>query len=191
MDVRAPVDGRVFRVPQRSERIVAAGEAILELGNVRQLELVIDVLSEDAVKIRPGNRVIVDQWGGEQPLEGVIRLVEPSAFTKISALGIEEQRVNVIADLKEGPPSLGDAFRIEGKIVIWESGDVVKVPISALARGDQGWSVFLVENGRAKQRTIEIGRRNPLEAQVRSGLREGEVVIVHPGSEVRGGVRVR
>jgi HlyD family secretion protein len=191
LEVRSPVAGTVFRVPERSERIVTAGQPILELGDAAQLELVIDVLSEDAVKIRPGNRVIVDQWGGDRPLEGSVRLIEPSAFTKISALGIEEQRVNIVADLENAPPELGDGYRIEGRIVIWESPDVLRVPVSALARHEGGWSVFVVEDGLARRRPIEAGRRNPLEAELLSGLEPGEVVIVHPGFDVRDGVRVR
>lgn len=189
--VRSPAAGRVFRIPERSERVVAAGEPILEIGDARTLELVIDVLSEDAVRIRPGNRVIIDQWGGDRPLEGTVRLVEPSAFTKISALGIEEQRVNVIAELQEAPPELGDAYRIEAKIVVWESPEVLKVPISALARAEEGWSVFVEDDGRAIRRPIEIGQRNPLEAEVLEGVEEGTPVIVHPSLEVENGVRVR
>ncbi|HUO85663.1 MAG TPA: efflux RND transporter periplasmic adaptor subunit [Thermoanaerobaculia bacterium] len=190
-EVRSPAAGRIFRIPERSERIVAAGEPIVEVGDARALELVIDVLSEDAVRITPGQRVIVDQWGGDRPLHGTVRLVEPSAFTKISALGIEEQRVNVIVDLEEAPPELGDAYRIEAKTVIWESSNVLKVPISALARADEGWSVFVHQDGRAVRRPIEIGHRNPLEAEVLSGLEKGTEVIVHPSLEVEDGVRVR
>jgi HlyD family secretion protein len=189
--VKSPVAGRLFRIPERSERIVAAGQPVLEIGDAQQLELVIDVLSEDAVRIRPGNRVVVERWGGDRPLYGVVRLIEPSAFQKISALGIEEQRVNVIADLSEAPPELGDAYRVEAQIVIWESPSVLKVPVSALARVEEEWSVFTVEGGRAVRRRIEIGQRNPLEAEVVSGLDEGAVVIVHPSFEVRDGVRVK
>jgi HlyD family secretion protein len=191
LEVRSPVSGRLFRIPERSERVVSAGTPILEIGDARQLELVIDVLSEDAVKIRPGNRVIVDQWGGDRPLQGTVRLVEPSAFQKISALGIEEQRVNVIADLPEAPQELGDAYRVEARIVVWESDRILKVPVNALARVDLQWSVFVVENGRARRQTVEIGRRNPLEAEVVKGLEEGDVVIVHPSFEIDEGVRVR
>jgi HlyD family secretion protein len=191
LEVKSPVAGRLFRIPERSERIVAAGQPVLEIGDAQQLELVIDVLSEDAVRIRPGNRVVVERWGGDRPLYGVVRLIEPSAFQKISALGIEEQRVNVIADLSEAPPELGDAYRVEAQIVIWESPSVLKVPVSALARVEEEWSVFTVEGGRAVRRRIEIGQRNPLEAEVVSGLDEGAVVIVHPSFEVRDGVRVK
>jgi HlyD family secretion protein len=191
MEVRSPVGGLLFRIPQRSERIVAAGEPILEIGNTRQLELVIDVLSEDAVKIRAGNRVVVDEWGGARPLTGTVKLVEPSAFRKISALGIEEQRVNIIAAIDDAPPELGDAFRVEARIIIWQSPDVLKVPVSALARSGEQWSVFVVDEGRARQRPVRIGQRNALEAEVTGGLEEGTKVIVHPSFEIRDGIRVR
>jgi HlyD family secretion protein len=191
LEVRAPVSGTIFRVPERSERVVMAGQPILELGDAHQLELVIEVLSEEAVRIRPGQRVVVDRWGGDRPLHGTVRLVEPSAFRKISALGIEEQRVNVIADVSDAPPELGDAYRVEAEIVVWEHDSVVKVPVSALARMGDQWSVFVVENGVARQQPIEIGHRNPLDAEVTAGIEPGREVIVHPGFEIRDGARVR
>jgi len=190
-EIRSPVAGRVLRVPDRSSRVVQPGAPILEIGNANSLELVIEVLSENAVKIRPGHVVIVREWGGEQPLRGTVRVVEPSAFTKFSALGIEEQRVNVIADVPEAPASLGDAYRIEAEIVIWSEPSVLTVPVSALGRLGNEWSVFVVEGDRARARTIRIGQRNPLAAQVLEGLREGDRVIVHPGDGVADGVRVK
>lgn len=190
VEVRSPAAGRVLRVPDRSARVVATGAPVIEVGNANRLELVIEVLSEDAVKIRPGNAVIVEEWGGPTPLRGTVRVVEPSAFTKFSALGIEEQRVNVIADVPEAPPSLGDAYRIEAQVVIWSEASAVKVPISALAREGDQWSVFVVEGGHARRRDLTIGQRNPREAQVLSGLKEGEHVIVHPGADVQDGVKV-
>lgn len=189
--VRAPAAGRIFRIPERSERVVQAGTTLLEIGETQRLELILDVLSEDAVRIAPGNRVVAEHWGGDEPLHGTVRLVEPSAFTKISALGIEEQRVWVIADLDAAPPELGDAYRVEAQVVIWESPDVLKVPISALARSDDGWSVFRAEGNRAVRTPIEIGRRNPLEAELVAGLEEGDAVIVHPSLEVEDGIRIR
>jgi HlyD family secretion protein len=190
VEVRSPVSGRLFRIPERSERIVNAGTPILEIGDAALLELVIDVLSQDAVKISAGDRVIVEQWGGDRPLHGTVRLVEPSAFEKISALGIEEQRVNVIADIADAPPELGDAYRVEAKIVVWESDNVLKVPVSALARAGDEWSVFVVKDDRAVRRVIEVGHRNALEAEVLKGLLPGELVIEHPSFEIREGVRV-
>lgn len=189
-EVRSPASGRVLRVPDRSSRVVQPGAPILEIGNANRLELVIEVLSEDAVKIRPGNDVIVREWGGSPPLRGTVRVIEPSAFTKFSALGIEEQRVNVIADVPQPPPSLGDAYRIEAEVVIWSNPSALKVPVSALGRLGEQWSVFVVENGRAKRRTITIGQRNAREAQVINGLRAGDRVIVHPGADLADGVRV-
>lgn len=190
-EVRSPAAGRILRVPDRSSRVVQPGQPLLEIGNANRLELVIEVLSEDAVKIRAGNEVIVREWGGDQPLRGTVRVVEPGAFTKFSALGIEEQRVNVIADVNDAPASLGDAYRIEASIVVWSAPSTLKVPISALGRAGDRWSVFVAEDGRAKLRTITIGQRNPREAEVREGLREGERVIVHPGTDVADGARIR
>ena len=190
VEVRSPAAGRVLRIPDRSARVIMAGAPVIEVGNANSLELVIEVLSEDAVKIQPGNPVIVEEWGGPNPLRGSVRVVEPSAFTKFSALGIEEQRVNVIADVPDAPPSLGDAYRIEAQVVIWSDASAVKVPISALAREGDQWSVFVVDDGRARRRNVTIGQRNPREAQVLSGLKEGERVIVHPGADVQEGVKV-
>lgn len=190
VEVRSPAAGRVLRIPDRSSRVITAGAPVIEVGNANSLELVIEVLSEDAVKIQSGNPVIVEEWGGPNPLRGSVRVVEPSAFTKFSALGIEEQRVNVIADVPEAPPSLGDAYRIEAQVVIWSDPSAVRVPISALAREGDQWSVFVVEDGRARRRDVTIGQRNPREAQVLSGLKEGERVIVHPGADVQDGVKV-
>lgn len=191
IDVRSPVAGRVLRVPERSERVVAPGEPIVELGDASAIELVIDVLSEDAVRIRPGAPVIVEEWGGDAPLRGRVRVVEPSAFTKISALGIEEQRVNVIASIDDAPPQLGDAYRVEARIVVWSDADALQVPVSALGRKGDAWSVYVVADGRARERTVRLGQRNPRVAQVLEGLTGGERVIIHPGNDVADGVRVR
>lgn len=192
-ELRSPISGSVFRVLKKSACVVSAGAALLEVGDTTDLEMEIDVLSSDGVKIHPGDKVIIEQWGGEQPLTGRVRLVEPSAFTKISALGVEEQRVNVIADFIDPPdrrPTLGDAFRIEARIVIWEESNVLKVPTSALFRNGQGWMVFAVKEGRAQLREVEVGHRNGLEAEILKGLDEGEQVIVHPGDKVKDGVRI-
>lgn len=190
VDVHAPAAGRVLRIPERSSRIVQAGETLLEVGNANRLELVIDVLSEDAVRIEPGDPVIVEEWGGPRPLTGSVLVVEPSAFTKISALGIEEQRVNVIAGIENAPESLGDGYRIEASIVVWQDPDAVQVPVSSLGRTGEEWSVFVVEDGRAVRRTIRIGERNQRSAVVLEGLSEGDRVIVHPGNEIADGVKV-
>lgn len=191
VELRSPVSGQVLGIPERSSRVVRAGEEIMTVGDPSKIELMIEVLSSDAVKIEAGDRIMVEDWGGEETLEGVVRLVEPSGFTKISALGIEEQRVRVIGDFVEPPPSLGNAFRIEARIVIWTGDDVLRVPVSALFRNDGGWAVFAVESGRAAKRIVTIGHRSPLEAEVLSGLAEGARVILHPSNRIEDGVKVR
>lgn len=188
--VRAPVGGRVLRVLEESERVVAAGTPLLELSN-RTMEIVIDVLSVDAVKIQPGALVTIESWGGDQSLQARVRLIEPSAFTKISALGIEEQRVNVIADFIESETTLGDGYRIEAQIVLWEAQDVLQVPTSAIFRKGQGWSVFVIENGLAKERPVEVGHRSPTTAEIRAGVAEGGIVILHPTNQLASGMRVK
>lgn len=183
----------VLRVLQESETVVAAGTPLLELGDPANLEVEIDVLSGDAVKIHPGARVILEQWGGDHPLEARVRLVEPSGFLKISALGVEEQRVNVIADFAQVdsvPDTLRDAFRVEARIIVWEKAECLKVPNSALFRHEDDWHVFRVLAGRAVRTPVQIGHRNGLEAEVTSGLDEGAIVVVHPSDKVADGVRM-
>jgi HlyD family secretion protein len=193
LHIRAPISGRVLRVLQESATVVTAGSALLEIGDPQDLEVEIDLLSHEAVKVEPGATVWFEQWGGEQPLRGIVRLVEPQGFTKISALGIEEQRVNVIADFVDPPErrgSLGDGYRVEARIVIWQRDDVLKVPTSALFRNQQDWAVFVVQRGRAALRTIQIGQRSDLEAEVLAGLRPEEQVIMHPSDQISDGVAV-
>lgn len=194
LEVRSPVDGKVLRVFQESAAVVAPGARLLELGDPADLEVVIEVLSADAVRISPGDRVVVERWGGDRPLEGRVRLVEPAAFLKVSALGVEEQRVNVVADFTDPPDArraLGDAYRVEAKVVVWEAADVVKVPAGALFRGpDGGWAVFAVRGGRAARTAVELGHNNGVEAEVRSGLAAGDVVVLHPSDRIRDGGRV-
>ncbi|MBI4483231.1 MAG: hypothetical protein HY652_10105 [Acidobacteria bacterium] len=135
--------------------------------------------------------MFIENWGGGPALRARVRIVEPSAFTKVSALGVEEQRVNIVADLVDPAPFLGDGYRVEARIVVWEGANVLKVPSSALFRRGEGWNVFVVENDRALRRPIEVGHRNPMEAEILRGLEEGEAVIVHPSDRVEDGVRVR
>jgi HlyD family secretion protein len=187
--VRAPVSGRALRVVEESERVVMAGAPLVEMSNP-SLEVVIEVLSVDAVKVRPGMPVLIEGWGGEQALEARVRMVEPSAFTKISALGVEEQRVNVIADFIERDAPLGDGYRVESRVVIWETNEALKAPLSALFRSGQGWNTFVVENGLARRREVETGHRADFEVEVLNGLREDEIVITHPSNLVADGVRV-
>jgi HlyD family secretion protein len=191
IELRAPVAGRVLRIPERSERVVAAGEPLMTLGDPGGLEVVVDVLSQDAVRIRPGMPVLIEGWGGDRVLQGRVRLVEPFAFTKVSALGVEEQRVNVVADILDAPPALGDAYRIEARFVVAAADRVLMVPASALFRDGERWGVFVVEGNAARLRPVEIGLRNALEAEIRSGLGEGETVVRHPANTLSDGARVR
>ena len=199
--VYAPEAGRVLRVLQESERVVLAGTPIVEIGDAEGLEVIVDVLSEHAVRIRPGDPVRFEEWGGEEPLHGAVRLVEPAAFTKYSALGVEEQRVWVIADIFDAPPSLGAEFRVEARIVTWESEDVLTVPTSALFQLGGEWQAFVVRSGRAERRSVRVGHRSTELAEVQPAVRgggdgdlpalaEGDEVILFPSDEVDDGVRV-
>jgi HlyD family secretion protein len=188
--LRSPVRGRVLRVIEKSERVVASGTPIVVVGDPRKLEVVVDLLSTDAVKVRPGAAMFLENWGGEAAIEARVRTVEPSAFTKVSALGIEEQRANVVADFVDPPGPLGDGYRVEARIIIWESESVLKVPSSALFRHGDGWSVFVVESGKAIRRDVEIGHRSQFEAEVLSGIAEGALVIVHPTNQIGDGAKV-
>jgi HlyD family secretion protein len=185
--VTSPISGRVLRVFQESSTIVNAGDRILEVGEPTDLEVEVDVLSRDAVRIREGSRVMLEQWGGGEPLAARVRLIEPSAFTKVSALGIEEQRVNVIIDFVDPPesrPPLGDGYRVEAAIVEWESADVLTVPTGALFRDGESWAVFVAHGNRAKLVRVDLGHRNDNEAEVLKGLQEGDRVILYPGDRV-------
>ena len=194
LDVLAPVNGKVLRVFQESAAVVAPGTRILEVGDPTDLEVVIEVLSTDAVKVSPGQRVVVERWGGNEPLEGRVRLVEPAAFLKVSALGVEEQRVNVIADFADPPDKrkqLGESYRVEARIVVWEAKDVVKVPAGALFRLPEGdWAVFAVRDGVARKTPVRIGRSNGLEAEVLEGLTPGDRVVLHPSDRVKDDGRI-
>ena len=187
--IAAPVTGRILRVPEPSERVVAAGTPLVELGDPDRLEIVADLLSSDAVQVSPEAPVLIEGWGG-QILHGRIRLVEPSAFTKVSALGVEEQRVNVVADLLERPAALGDRYRVEIRIVVWSADSVLAVPASALFRAGDEWRLFVVEGGRARSRAVTVGHRTSVDAEIISGVRAGDRVIRYPSDRVSDGVRV-
>ncbi|MGB5961171.1 MAG: HlyD family efflux transporter periplasmic adaptor subunit [Coleofasciculaceae cyanobacterium] len=190
--VKTPAAGSVLRVMQKSARFVQAGEPLLEVGNSAQLELVVDILSTDAVKVKPGALIQIEHWGGEKSLQAKVRYVEPSAFTEVSALGVEEQRVNVIADFVNPPKSIGDAYRVEARIVTWQGKDVLKVPMSALFRcNEKAWCTFVDKDGKAQRRQIVITQRNDLEAAVKQGLTVGERVILHPTEQVTDGQSIR
>jgi len=191
ISLRVPRSGPVLRVLEKSERVVAAGTPLLMIGDPRKLEVVVDVLSVDAVRTRPAAEVLLDEWGGPQPLRGRVRVVEPYAFTKISALGIEEQRVNIIVDFVDPPGPLGDGYRVLAKIITWSGAEVLKIPISALFRQGESWCTFVVEQGRAVRRSVTVGHRNQLEAEILSGLKKGETVVLHPSNQLDNGMRVR
>ncbi len=192
--IRSPINGRVLRVFQESSAVVIAGTPLLELGDPIDLEVEIDVLSRDAVKIPANAQVLLEHWGGAKTLQGRVRLVEPAAFTKISTLGVEEQRVNVIVDLLDPPQertALGDGFRVEARIIVEESPHVLKAPTSALFRVGNEWAVFRVTAGVAQQQTVTIGMQNGLEAEVTAGLAKDDQVVVHPGDDITDGTAVR
>lgn len=191
--LRAPVAGHVLRVMQENEGVVAIGTPLVEIGAPGDLEVVVDVLTTDAVQIVPGDAVRIQRWGRGEPLQGRVRRVEPSAFTKVSAMGVEEQRVNVIIDLTSPPQlwqALGDGYRVETGIIIFNTPDTLKVPVSALFRKDGQWQVFVISAGRARLRKVEISRQNASEAMVTSGLRRGEQVVVYPGDGLTDNSRV-
>jgi HlyD family secretion protein len=194
LQVRAPVAARVLRLQHESEGPVAAGQPLLEIGNPASLEAEVEVLSTEAVKIATGSKVILDRWGGDQVIEGAVRVVEPGGFTKISALGVEEQRVRVIVDFtspREAWARLGDGYRVEARFVLWEGDDVLQLPASALFRHGDGWAVFALEGGRARLTPVRIGQRAGLATQVLSGINAGSRVAAHPDESIRDGVRVK
>ena len=189
----APVSGQVLSVENQSARMVAAGSTLLTIGPKNDLEITVDLLSTDAVRIAPGAKAYVERWGGTDTLEAKVREIEPAAFTKVSALGIEEQRVTVLLDFvtpESGRPALGHKFRVYLRIVEWDSDDVLRLPISALFREQGDWAVFVVDGETAQLRKVEVGRRNTEFAQVLGGLEAGEVVITHPSDKVADGVLV-
>jgi HlyD family secretion protein len=190
LPVRAPVAGRVLRVLRESGGPIAAGEPLIELGDPSSLEVVIDVLSVDAVRVVAGQPVRIERWGGERALLGRVARVEPAGFTRLSALGVEEQRVNVVVALAQPPAELGDGFRVEAEIVTWRDDDVLLAPASAVFRHGPGWAVFAVEGGRAAVRPVELGHRGRRAVEIRAGLAPGDEVVVYPGDRIRAGTRL-
>jgi len=192
--VRTPVGGRVLKLHHESEGVVNAGEPLVDIGDPSHLEVEVEVLSADAVNIGPGTTVFFERWGGDAPLEGKVKTVEPAAFTKISSLGVEEQRVLVIADITSLPESwqrLGDRYRVEAAFVIWEGKNVLQIPSSALFRKGEGWAAFVMKDRKAHLREVKVGHRNGLAAEIISGIAEGETVIIHPDDSITDGVRVK
>lgn len=194
LDVRSPTSGTVMRLPRESEATLAAGTPLVELGDPQDLEIVTDLLSADAVRLPPGARVLIDNWGGATPLNGRVRRIEPFGFTKISALGVEEQRVNVIIDITDPPEKwtkLGHGYRVIIRAVEWESRDALQIPVSALFRDKGKWAVFVVENGRARLVPVTIGRMNNEQAELLRGLKKGATVILHPSEKISDDARVK
>jgi HlyD family secretion protein len=192
VDVLSPIDGIVLKRLRESEGVVPVGEPLLEIGEPGRMEIVADLLSTDAVRVSPGAEVLVEQWGGGHTLHGRVRRVEPSGFMKVSALGVEEQRVNVIVDFTDPREAarLGDGYRVEVRVVLWKEDDVLKVPVGALFRQGEGWAVFLVEQGRVQRQTVELGQRNENDGQILSGLEAGATVVLHPPDTLTDGTRV-
>ena len=190
--IRSPATGSVLRVPEMSERVTNVGAPVLEIGNANSLEIVADILSPDAVRLCEGQNVEIVEWGGDHALHGRVRTIEPSGFTKVSALGVDEQRVNAIIDFVDPAPELGDAFRVEVRVEVWSAPNVLRVPASAaIQAGDGQWSVFVVEDGRARRRAVQIGHRAGGMVEVMGGLSVGTRVIVFPSDQITDGVRVR
>lgn len=188
--IRPPAPCRILRILEKSERVVPFGTPLAVLSNPKRIEIVVDLLSTDAVKVKPGAPVIIENWGGAAPLRARVRTVEPYGFTKVSALGIGEQRANVIAEFIDSPDGLGDGYRVDARIVIWESSSVLKIPASALFRVGSTWSTFVVENRRTRLVAVEIGHRNASEAEITKGLEEDMEVVLHPSNDLKGGARI-
>ena len=191
--VKAPVSGTVLRVFQESERVVVAGTPLVELGDPADLEVVVDLLSSDAVRVPRGAKALIDHWGGPGTLNGRVRLVEPASFLKVSALGVDEQRVNVFIELLDPPARwdrLGDAYAMNVRIVTDERAGIVKVPAGAVFRDRDQWGVFLVEGNRARLRPVTIGLRSEQDVEVAAGVAEGEELVLHPTTTIVDGARI-
>jgi len=191
--IHSPVDGRVLRILHESESIVPVGTALVEIGNPADLEVKIEMLSTNAVKVKVGDEALIKRWGGDQDIKARVKVIEPSGYTKISALGVEEQRVNVIlsfTDPIEKWSALGDAFRVEAAIIIDQAKDVITIPLSALFRQNEVWSVFKVVDGTVELQSVKVGRRNDRLAEIIGGLKINDQIISHPGNAIQSGVNV-
>ena len=191
--VSSPITGTIFKLHRESEGPVAAGEPIMDVGDVADIEILAEVLSPEAVKIKQGTQVLFKRWGAEPPLSGVVRRVEPAGFTKISSLGVEEQRTLVLSDILSPPDiwrALGDGYRLEAHFIVLDVTDVLQVPNSALFRTGDAWAVFVNDHGKARQRRVEIGHRNGFTAEIRAGITENETVIAHPDEAISDGIRI-
>ena len=193
VDVLSPVAGRVLRVQQKSAGVVQAGAPLVEVGDPSALEIVVDLLTTDAVHVQPGTETVIEGWGGDAPLHGRVRRLEPSAFTRPSALGVDEQRVNVIVALVDPPASwvrLGDGYRVEARFVLWQAAKVLKAPQGAVFRYRDRWAVYRISDGVAHLTSVDIGHRGETEVEITSGLEPGAAVAVQPGDRVKDGARV-
>ncbi|MDH3608638.1 MAG: HlyD family efflux transporter periplasmic adaptor subunit [Gammaproteobacteria bacterium] len=192
--ILSPITGKILQVLHESEGVISMGTPLVEIGDPANLEIVVDFLSSDAVRIQPGQRVIIEEWGGESALQGTVRKIEPFGFTKTSALGIDEQRVNVIIDLSDPTEKwqrLAHGYQIEARVVLWESENVSKVPLTSLFRDNDNWAVYVEQENRAKLQHVKLGQRNGLEAEILEGLPEGSQVISHPSNQIVDGIRVK
>jgi HlyD family secretion protein len=193
LELPAPVDGQVIRRFVESEGFVRAGQPLLEVGDPQALEVIVEALTADATRVAPGTRVNLLRWGGDAPLHGRVQTVEPGGFTKISALGVEEQRVLIVIALEEAQedrPALGDGYRVEAEFRVWSADSVLTVPVAALFRDGTQWAVYTIDDGRARMRHVRIGQIGERAAEVRAGLREGSMVVLYPGDSLRDGARV-
>ncbi|MEJ2115011.1 MAG: HlyD family efflux transporter periplasmic adaptor subunit [Gammaproteobacteria bacterium] len=194
VNILSPITGKILQVLHESEGVISMGTALVEIGDPKNLEIVVDFLSSDAVRIQPGQRVIIQEWGGNSVLQGTVRKIEPFGFTKTSALGIDEQRVNVIIDLtdpKEKWQRLAHGYQVEARVVLWESDNVLKVPLTSLFRDNNNWAVFVEKENHAMLKHVTIGHRNGLEAEVLEGLIEGSLVISHPSNQIIDGIGIK
>jgi HlyD family secretion protein len=192
IEIRSPIDGVVLKRFRESSAVVAPGEPLLEIGDARQIEIVADLLSTDAVRVAPGAEVLIEQWGGGHTLRGRVRRVEPSGFMKVSALGVEEQRVNVIIDFADPSTgrALGDGYRVEVRIITWQEANALTVPAGCLFRQHDGWAVFVVEDGIARLQAVQLGQRNQNVGQILSGISAGQILVLHPPDTLTDGMRV-
>jgi HlyD family secretion protein len=196
-NIYVPIDGKVLRILQKSSNFVSEGTQLIKVGNPQDLELVIDVLSKDALKIKPGNKILIAPENNDMNnsikgnLQAQVRSIEPSAFTKVSALGVEEQRVNIIGDFVDSAHDFGDAYRVDVQIVVWESKNVLQVPLSSLFRCGDNWCVFVVKDKKAQRQTVKIGNRSNYKAEILAGLSKNEVVILYPSEQIKAGIAVK
>ena len=193
MNITSPINGQILQVLNKSEGVVVAGTQLLEIGEPQNLEIVVELLSFDAVKVESGQRVLIKNWGGSIPLEGRVSQIEPIGFKKVSALGIEEQRVNVIINLTSEVglwSRLGHGYQVDVDIILWEGIDVLSVPLTALFGNKDEWAVFAIINGTVQSKIVEVGRRNAFNAQILSGLQEGDWFVLYPNDQIANGVSI-